>query len=308
MRYQHRLGAALAIGVTCALASAEQLKALVVAPARPGQLAAQADVVVIGKVAEIEKDTVESSAFPGAPKDQKTTYKIAVLKIDEAIVGGKGLTQFRVGFADGGAATAPPPTRVGGGRVIRPGGRAPVSLTAGQEGCFFLTRHHEGDFYILTGNGAPLEKKDENYEKLLSEVKKTAKILDEPVAALKAKDLNDRFQAAHVVLQRYQMNRTGKPATREPIPAEESKLILATLAELPWQPKDATPRTGGELPPSRSALWYMVQQDMTGFKQPMFPVQRAGNEAVDANKIWEEATTAYLKDNADKVKLKGYLK
>jgi hypothetical protein len=289
-----------------ALAATAQSKALVVAPARPGQMAMQADVVVIGKVTEIEKDTVEASAFPGAPKDQKTTYKIAVVKLDEAIVGGKGLTQFRVGFADGGGATAPPPTRAGGGRVIRPGGRAPVALSAGQEGCFFLTHHHEGDFYVLTGNAAPLDKKDENYEKQLAEVKKTARILEDPVAALKAKELADRFHAAHILLQRYQINRSGKPAEREAIPAEENKLILAIMLELPWQASNVAPRPVTETPPPiRNTLWAMTQLDMVGFKQPMLNGQVSPEER---QKAWEEATTNYLKDNADKIKLKGYVK
>src|SRR6516165_2740847 len=96
-----KLGTTLAITVTFVLTATAQSKALMVATPRPGQLALQADVIVIGKVAEIEKDTVEVSAFPGAPKDQKQNYKIAVVKIDEAITGGKGLTQFRVGFAEG---------------------------------------------------------------------------------------------------------------------------------------------------------------------------------------------------------------
>jgi hypothetical protein len=306
-----KLGTTLAITVTFVLTATAQSKALMVATPRPGQLALQADVIVIGKVAEIEKDTVEVSAFPGAPKDQKQNYKIAVVKIDEAITGGKGLTQFRVGFAEGAAVTGPPPSRVGGGGVaikpaIRPG-RGPVALTAGQEGCFFLTRHHDGDFYILAGNAAPLEKKDENYEKMLGEVKKTAKILDDPMAALKAKELNDRFQAAHTLLQRYQFNRSGKPVPRESIPAEENKLILAIMLELPWQSSNVAPRPVTEsLPAIRNTLWAMTQSDMIGFKPPTFNQGVVSPE--DRQKAWEEATTAYLKDNAEKIKLKGFVK
>lgn len=313
MRHRYRLGAALAVAVMFVLAATAQSKALMVAPARPGQLAMQADVVIIGKVTDVEKDTVEVSLFPGAPKDQKATYKVAVVKLDEAVIGGKGLTQFRVGFIEGAAlpqaATRPGAVAGGGGRVIRPpGGRAVVSLTAGQEGCFFLTRHHEGDFYVLAGNAAPLDKKDETYDKQLAEVKKTAKILDDPVAALKAKELAERFHAAHALLLRYQINRTGKPVDREPIPAEENKLILALMAELPWQASNATPRPVTEpLPPIRNTLWAMTQPDMVGFKPPTFNGQGAVSPD-DRQKAWEEATTTFLKENADKIKLKGYLK
>ena len=310
MHYRLRFAAALAAGAFFGLGTTAKAKALLIAPARPGQLTAQADVVVTGKVTEIEKDTVEASPYPGAPKDQKMTYKIAVVKLDEGIIGGKGLTQFRVGFPDVPTSTTRPPLpgrRPGIGR-IRPI-RGPATLKLGQEGCFFLSRHHAADFYILAGNAPPLNKKDANYAKQLEEVKKIAKVLDNPVAALKTKELDDRFEAAYVTLQHHQMNRTGKPRAREPIPDEENKLILATLAELPWQAKDPKPRPGSELPPaSRSTLWYMIQQDMVGFKQPIFKPRKPGDPPVDANKVWEDTTTAYLKDNMSKIKIKGYSK
>lgn len=300
----------LAAATLFSISASADAKALMVAPPRPGQAAAQADIVVTGKITEIEKDTVEASQFPGAPKDQKATYKIAVLKIDTPIIGGKGLTQFRVGFPELAAATPRPLPPGGGARPpIRVGGRGPVALTADQEGCFFLTRHHEGDFYVLAGFGPPLDKKDENYTKQLEEVKKVAKIIENPVTALKAKELDDRFNAANVLLQRYQLAGSNKPMSREAIPAEENKLILAILTELPWVPTDVKPRGPTDpVPPSRSQLWYMVQQDMTGFKQPVFPPQRPGDPPVDGNKIMDEATSKFLKANADKVKLKGFNK
>jgi hypothetical protein len=152
-----------------------------------------------------------------------------------------------------------------------------------------------------------LIKSDKNYAKELEDVKKVAKILDDPVAALKAKDIEDRYRAASILLERYRTNHSGKPATREPIPAEENKLILSLLQELPWQPKDPKPRPASDpVPPSRSALWYMVQQDLLAFKQPMIPPLKGGDPPADRNKFWEDATSAYLKDNIEKIKLKGY--
>jgi hypothetical protein len=291
-------------------------KMMMVAPLRPGLQAANADVVVIGKVVEIEKETVEVSPFKGAPKDQKVSYKIAVVKIEEAIIGGKGLTQFRVGFLDVGAAPpvvgdpVPPGAGVRPIRVVRPG-RAPVALMENQEGCFYLSPHPVGDFYVLAGNGtvAPINIKDENYKKQLEEIKKVAKTLDDPVTALKAKELSDRFEAAQVLLQRYSINRSTGTASREPIPTDENKLILAVLKELPWAASETKPRTPLDpVPPSRSALWYSIQVDMVGFKQPVFPVQKPGDPPVDSNKIWEDATSAYLKDNIEKIKIKRFAK
>jgi hypothetical protein len=295
------------------LAAAEDLKALVAPGAlKPSALLPQADVVVIGKVVEVDKEPVDATQYRGAPKDQKISYKVAVIKIDEAIVGGKGLTQFRVGFS----ADAPVTPTLGGGPVggarIRPVGRAPVALTAGQEGCFFLTQHHEADFYVLTGGGlgAVLNKKDDNYAKQLEEVKKVVKVLEDPVAALKAKELDDRFQAAYMVLQKYQTVRggqSGRVPAREPIPEEENKLIVSLLTELPWVPKEgATAKAAGDMLPSRSALWYMINPVELGFKQPKFPAQRPGDPPVDSNKIMDEATTKFLKESGEKIKIKRF--
>ena len=160
-------------------------------------------VVVVGKVIDVEKDTVEVSQYRGAPKDRRVTYKVAVVKIEEPLVGGRGLTQYRVGFPADFLSNDTPRVSV-----------SPV-LAVGQEACFFLSRHFEGDFYVLS-YGTSIDKKDKSYAKELEEIKKVAKILDDPIAALKAKELDDRFQAAYVLLERYRLNLSGKPANREP--------------------------------------------------------------------------------------------
>ena len=294
-----------------------QLQARLVAPGiqKPGDQALTAEIIVLGKVIEIEKDTVDAIPYVGAPKENKVPHKIAVVKIDESLMGGKGLTQFRVGFpadavpAVGLPAGGPPAPigRLGGGRPVR---LPPpiIALTAGMEGCFFLTHHHDGDFYIVSGGmGAPMLKSNETYAKDLDEVKKVVKAIDDPVTALKAKELNDRFAAARVILTRYQMPRAGA-STREPIPAEENKLILALLAELPWLPDTTKPVTPTDpTPPSRSGLWYSINANELGFKAPRAQPQRPGEPAQDYNKELDEATLKFLKDNADTIKIKRYV-
>jgi hypothetical protein len=311
MRSRSRLGPALAATVLVGLTPTAQAKALVMAvPQTPAAQAANADAVVVGKVTEVEAETVEASAFPGAPADAKATYKVAVLKIDEALMGGGGVTRFRVGFpADAPAAGEPaapgglPPAA---GRIRRPGRVMAVALTSGMEGCFVLTRHHEGDFYTLVG--PPLLKKADNYAKELEKLKVVTKAIDDPVTALKAKELDARFRAAHAILQRYVTTRNvrpGRPGAREAIPEEENKLIVALLKELPWVPKE-TATEPGELAPSRSALWYLANPADFGYKDPVFPVQRPGDPPVDHNKILDEATTKFLTEHADKIKIKKW--
>jgi hypothetical protein len=315
-----RLGLAAVALVVFGLMAMAQLRAKTIAfPAAqtPSARVAAADSVVIGKVTEVEADTVEVTAYPGAPADQKTTYKVATIKIDEALMGASGLTQFRVGFpADAPVAGEPgapvrpggPIAPGGGGRIRRP--QMAVALSAGMEGCFFLTRHHDGDFYVLAG-GPPLLAKAETYAKELEQVKKVVKAIDDPVAALKAKDLDDRFRAAQAILQRYQTvrnQRPGHPPVREPIPDAETKLIVALLKELPWIPTDPAPGgPGAEVKPNRSALWYQINPAESGFKDPTFPVEKPGDPPVDFNKIMEDASSKFLTDNADKIKIKRFV-
>jgi hypothetical protein len=303
MCFFSRAGAALAAALF-GLTAAAQVKTLVAPNRSPTARAVEAEVVVIGKVAEIEKEAVEGPAYAGAPKDQRATYKVAVVKIEDRLIGAKGLTLVRVGFsADAPAAgppTAPPPVAA---RVARPQPRVvAVALTAGLEGCFMLDRLPGADFYVLSGNGPPLDKKDENYAKQVGSVPKVARAIEDPVTALKAKDLDDRFLAAHAVLRRYQR---GSPSDvlGIPIPAEENRLILDLLLELPWVPDPgAGPKVAGEPAASRAALWPLIRPDRLGFSAPK------AAPGADANKQMDEATAAFLKANKDRIKLKKYEK
>ena len=66
------------------------------------------------------------------------------------------------------------------------------------------------------------------------------------------------------------------------------------------------PRTPTDpVPPSRSGLWYSITPAELGFQQPIFQPQ-PGNAPADANKLMDEATSKFLKDNAEKIKIKRY--
>jgi hypothetical protein len=305
MRFRFSLGLAFAATAIFAIPAAAQSKALLAPGGQSATIRAMySEVVVLGKVAEIEKDTVEGPAYANAPKDQKLTYKVAIVKIDEPLIGAKGLTQLRVGFpADAPAVTAPaqPPGGPGGGPIgggRRPRAAATVALTAEMEGCFFVDPLPGADFYIVSAQGPPLNKKDDSYEKELKAVQTVVKTIDDPVGALKAKDLEDRFRAAHALLLRYQTAKGGSGrVSRESVPVDENKLILGVLAELPWLPKEAA-APGGEVAPSRSTLWYTVNWNEHGFRPPK------NAPGADYNVLMEEATTAFLKENANKINLK----
>lgn len=299
MRFRTHFALAIAVSNSFVFAVPAEARALVAMNQPLALRVVHADVILIGKITEIEKDTVEGPAYPGAPKDQKAMYKVAVLKIEDSLMGAKGLTQIRVGFLADARPAVAPPVADGPPRPIRPGrgGPAAVALSAGMEGCFLLDPLPGADFYVVGGNGPPLPKKDENYDKELKVVKGVIKTIEEPIAALKAKNPDDRFRAAYVLLWRYQ-NAKGNSTriTREAIPAEENKLLLAVLAEQPWQPKD--PPRAGEVPPCRGAIWHLVNWNEQGFKTP------PATPGIDYDKVLDEASVAFLKDNMDKIKLK----
>jgi hypothetical protein len=305
MTFRFPYSLVVAIAVLTGLPAAAQARRLIAPPARPGDLVVQADAVVLGQVVEIDKDEVIATPIPGAPKEQAVAYKVAVLKVADTLAGGKGLTQYRVGFPANAAPAAPPPP----GRIRPSRGFDPVALTVGQDGAFFLVRHHEADFYTLVPGSKPLEKTDKAYETEIAEVKKTARALEDPVAALKAKDLADRFWAGYVLLQKYAQakpTKDGKLPDRVPIPAEETKLLVKLMAELPWQP--AAPvgplNRGPGQPPNRAALWAFVNQDELRFKPPKAKPFQPGDPPVDFNKALDAATSEFLK--ADNIVLKRY--
>jgi hypothetical protein len=183
-------------------------------PPGPARIA-KADAVIVGTVEALE------------PQDMKVgnmTYRIAVVRINQGIKGTKNAKTLRIGFVP---LEMPNPK-------IRPGIR-PVQLKAGQEGIFILAKHATENFYTIGGVVGYYINSDMNkeFEKEVQAAKAAAKVADNPLAALKAKDADERLLGAAVLIERY---RTFRPnAKQEPIDAEESKLILQALGDADWQ-------------------------------------------------------------------------
>jgi hypothetical protein len=198
-------------------------------PASPGMVPADAlplpnrvagaEIVVVGKVTAFEEKTVMVAPFPGAKT--KTEFKIAVITVSDPLMAPKGTKTIRIGFV-------PPQPMV----VVSP---PPFQATIGQEGCFFLTKlgEGEGDFFVPRGQLGFLDKKNASFDKDIALVKRCVKILEDPNAALKGKNGEDRFLAAGMLVARY-TTRKSPNAKAEPIDAEQSKLILQALAAADW--------------------------------------------------------------------------
>jgi hypothetical protein len=143
---------------------------------------------------------------------------------------------------------------------------------------------------------APLDASAKGYHEQLAEVKKVTSVVADPVKALKAKEASDRTFAARTLVTRYRViTYVGKgTAKQEAIPAEESKLILAAIAEMPWLP-DAKGN-------ARSSVWQ--QLNLTAADGFNAPLAAAG---ADANKVMDEATLKWLDANKDKYRVKRFV-
>lgn len=283
MRKYLLAAAALALGVTSA-------DALMIAIRPAPQRAIAAEVVVVGKVTAIEKDTVDAAPFPGSK--EKAAYKVAVVKIDSAMAGAANLTHIKIGFLPPPvAAPVPPP---GGPRIGRPvrGFQAP-ELKEGQEMLFFLSKHPSADFYIMPNMSTPVDVKTDAGKKELESVKKVMAVLADPMKGLKSDKADVRLLTATTMVAKYRSYpATGGEADQVAIGAEESELILKALAEGNWS-NQVRPGADFSTQPI-NAFYQLGLTDKDGWKQPMFPQPKPGQPPVDFNAMVKEAFVKWL--------------
>src|SRR5262245_11795586 len=152
--FMHRWFApcSLTVAVTLVAGNFIPARALVARMPSTPEKVVMADSIVVGKIVAIEDKEIGAGQYPGGPV--RVHYKVVSLKIEETLRGTKGLTHVRVGFV-------PMPKVDGGpGRPVGPIRRPGMNpeLKVGQEGCFFLARHHEADFYIVPQFAAHFDK------------------------------------------------------------------------------------------------------------------------------------------------------
>ncbi|MBM3983820.1 MAG: hypothetical protein FJ304_26850 [Planctomycetes bacterium] len=244
--------AALAVGAGPALAGAAA------PPPSAHQKFASAQVVVVGKVTAIEKNTVDASSPYIGAKD-KVAYKVAVVKIETDLGGAAGLTHIKVGFVPSDP-NAPPPR--GSGGVIRP--REPVpELTDGQYVLVYLCKHPTADFYVMPYRNLPANLGAPNGTVELEQIKKFAAATADPLKGLKSDKSDVRAETAALLVAKYRTYPALAAGTElVAIPAEESKLILKAIADADWDARAA--RT----PAAVEAFFQLGFTDKDGWKQP----------------------------------------
>jgi hypothetical protein len=185
------------------------------------QRVAGADLVVVGTVTTIEQRPVRTKG--GAE------YRVAVVKVDEALLGGGGLTHVKVGFVPlPGAPGAVPPGRPGGPRPPLVN-RAP-ELQKGQEACFFLRPLAGESLYVAANLFDVVDRKSPTFAADVTEARRAGKLLADPAAGLQAKEGADRYLTAAMLVHRYSTTRPPG-SKRVPVDAAQSKLILEGLAQ-----------------------------------------------------------------------------
>jgi hypothetical protein len=259
---------------------AQQSKAVMIRLSPLPERVATADAVAVGKVTAIEDKTVSAEPFAGA-KD-KVEYQIAVIKVEDGLLGTKGLTHLKVGMV-----------KVPEGKpVIRPGGRGAVRLAIDQEGLFFLHKHPTESFYLLQGPNDVINKASgDNFEKQVARAKECAKLLADPKVGLKSKDVGERALTAGLLVIRYTTPAPGQTKL-EPIPAEESKQVLTALADGDW----TRPNSQDDLTPQ----WAFSRLRLTD-KDGWNPGPLTGPNA------FPDAAKGWLKAHADSYRIQRFV-
>lgn len=263
-------------------ASLMPAKALLIAPAPTGDRVLNAQIIVVGKVTALEDKVVKAA--------NGQEYTIAVVKVDEALVGAKGLTHVRVGFLP-----PPPVVQPRDPAIVPPIRRYPTAnLTKDQEVLLFLQPLGKESFFVAPMYFDVVDKKNNpNFDKEVATIKRSLKLMEDPKAGLKSQDANDRLMTASLLLTKYRTVKgpvKGGVPKQEPIDAEESKLILLALAEADWN----KPFTVNE-PAPRTVFSRLGVTAKDGFTPP-----KVAKEYPDAAKKW-------LKDNADKYRIQRYV-
>ncbi len=265
------------------LASSVPARALVAipGPVNPGPArAAQSDAVVVGRVVALEDKDIQI---------QKVTYRIAVVQVTDALKGTKE-QMVKVGFIPVPNPGINPNPRLRPVPVPFPGRFGGPQFTVGQDGLFFLNKGPEGKFFTAPHYFSFVPGQAGNFKQEVDQAKLAVKIGDNPKAALKAENADERVFAAAILIQKYRERRLD--AKLEPIDAAESKLILKALAAANWNAP-----LGGQMHP-----YYLFNQlgvtVQDGFKLP--PNIRDFKERLKATQEW-------LDKNADKYVIKKFV-
>lgn len=276
------------VATLACLTSAAVAKALMIAPAPIPNRVATAEVIVVGKVVQLEAKSVTTTRYPG--QKDKVDHAIAVVEIADGILVAKDMKKVRIGFVLPPPVVPPNPGApvIGGGRDRFP----QLNHQVGQEALYMLKKHHEADFYVVPQYYMIVEKKAADFDKQVEQVKKCAKLLANPEAGLKSKEADERLQTAAMLITQYRTPKqtaNNQPPKTAAIDAAQSKLILEALAGGDWT------RRGFDQVSPLALFFQLGVTDKDGWKPP-----QKGQEIGAAAQKW-------CKDNAGKYVIQRFV-
>ena len=178
----------------------------------------QSDVALVGKVTGFEKECTEIKANPG---DKETTsYNVAIVKVETAILGIKNTTHIKVGFIR----RAEPQNEV----FFEDEPQRNLNLDENGEYLLLLRKHPVESFYFYT-HATPPSKLPA--DAAIAEAKLAVAAIADPMKALKAEKAQDRALAAIVLLMHHRKSAGKGEVDLVPIDAEENAAILKSIAE-----------------------------------------------------------------------------
>jgi hypothetical protein len=207
------------VGVGAIVASLAVLAAAVPAQAcgrgvrTPLERFTGSDWVVIGKITNYDEKSMQMTPAPGATAKQE--FAVAVLEITKAIKGADGLTHIRIAVD------------------------MAQHLPLAKEACYFLNPHFEEPVCVMNWRfGAPDYKENNpGFDALVRQFERWGKLLKNPLDGLQAKDADERFLTAALLITEYRTFRPGfhkQDQSTEAIDAKQSKLIMQALADADW--------------------------------------------------------------------------
>lgn len=239
------------------------VEARIMAPAPIADRVAKASTVLLGTVTSIEEKGVQHDG---------TEYKIAIVKVNDAMKGLKDQTHVRVAFQ--------PVTRFPSNSIQKD---QPVLL--------FLNPVKDQPFYTTRMYFDIVNKTSPTWEKEVAASRLAAKVSADAPRYLKSGTPEEKLLAAALLILQYR-DPTDTNGKQEPIDPAVSKAILTTLADSDWNRQDVDGPLG-----SLNGQTLFFRLGIT----PADGWKPAGGNVAESAKKW-------LRDNADKYVLKKFLK
>jgi hypothetical protein len=257
------------------------------------QRVAWSDLIVVGKVTDIEEKATRDEELPGQPKGWYT--RVARVEVSEVLLGPNKVESLRLAVNP---LWMKPPASWSDLDRMYGKGKVPKELprvqpfVKGRQGIFFLSRRSPGEVYVPADHPIFTDKGDPVYEEELKRCKRLVRLLADPKASFRSKDSADRRATAAMLLWRYANDRYGTNMT-ELIDAEESKLILGVLADSEWVYVSKDP---DEAPMHILYGW-------------AYPTLGAGSDAPRRGLSGEDYTPVreWLRKNREKYRIKRYV-